>query len=82
MKEVTLKINEELLSKVMQITHAKTEEEAIDWALQDAAASDVLKDYFSHGPRLTGQEWADAFYPGYDPKAPDPFSAYREQAAN
>jgi len=70
-KEITVKVDAELLDKVMEITQFKTPDEAIEEGLGIISGTAWLHGRWDPSrPRLTRQEIREMFDPNYDPDEP------------
>lgn len=61
--KMTMHINEEVLSRVMKVTGAKTKTDAVKIALNDMARRHKMKELFSQGLGLTPDELRAEFAP-------------------
>ncbi|KXU34737.1 hypothetical protein AXK11_07795 [Cephaloticoccus primus] len=64
--KLTVDVDEKLFSRVMDITSAKTEAEAVKMAFEEVVSTDWMKDFFSR-PRPPAEELAAAIAPDYTP---------------
>ena len=62
--KMTMHIDEDVLDRVMKITGAKTKRAAVEIALNEMARRHKLKELFSQGLGLTGDQLAAEFAPG------------------
>ena len=62
--KMTMHIDEDVLDRVMKITGAKTKRAAVEFALNEMARRHKLKELFSQGLGLTGEQLAAEFAPG------------------
>jgi len=70
-KEITVKVDAELLDKVMKITHALSEDEAVETGLQMISTSEWLEGAWRPDRiRMRPQELREMFDPNYDPDEP------------
>jgi len=75
-KEITVKVDAELLDKVMKITHALSEDEAVEEGLKIISTTAWLEGAWKPDRiRMRPQELRDMFYPDYDPDEPYGFKS-------
>jgi len=75
-KEITVKVDAELLDKVMKVTQFNTLDDAIEEGLQIIAYSPWLEGYWkAKPPHMRPEELKDMFYPDYDPDEPYGFKS-------
>jgi len=75
-KEITVKVDAELLDKVMKITQFNTPDEAIEEGLQMISGAAWLEGTWgTHRPHMRPEELKDMFYPDYDPDEPYGFKS-------
>jgi len=81
-KEITVKVDAELLDKVMKITQFKTPDDAVEEGLQMIAGVAWLEGTWSPmRPHLRPQESKNSIDPNYDPDAPYSYNAMPAGAA-
>jgi Arc/MetJ family transcription regulator len=69
---MTMRIDEEVLDRVMKITGAKTKTAAVEMALTEMARRHKMKELFAAGLGLSPEELKAAFDPASDPDARQP----------
>lgn len=67
--KMTMRIDEEVLDRVMKITGASTKTAAVEIALTEMARRHKMKELFSAGLGLSPEELKAAFDPASDPEA-------------
>lgn len=66
--KMTMHIDEALLKRVMEAYECETKTEAVDMALREMDRRVRFRELGKRGMEMTPEEWADAVFPGYDPK--------------
>ncbi|MDP3851219.1 MAG: type II toxin-antitoxin system VapB family antitoxin [Luteolibacter sp.] len=66
--KMTMHIDEALLKRVMEDYGYDSKTEAVEMALRELDRKARMKEFGTKGLGLTPAEWADAVFPGYDPK--------------
>jgi len=70
-KEITVKVDAELLARVMEITNAKSEDEALEEGLKVISTTAWLEGAWKPDRiRMMPQELREMFDPNYDPDEP------------
>ena len=64
--KMTMRIDEELLGRVIAVHGFASKTEAVDMALREMDRKDRLKEYFKNGLGWTKEEMKNAFDPDYD----------------
>jgi hypothetical protein len=66
--KMTMHIDEDLLKRVMENYGYDSKTEAVEMALRELDRKARMKEFGTKGLGLAPEEWADAVFPGYDPK--------------
>jgi len=67
--KLTINVDEKLMAKVLDVTCARNEEEAITAAMQNTAELEHMKAFFAAGPHMTGEELGASLAPDYEPNS-------------
>ncbi len=66
--KMTMHIDDALLKRVMEEYECETKTEAVEMALREMDRRMRFRELGTKGLGLSAAEWADAVFPGYDPK--------------
>lgn len=66
--KMTMHIDEALLKRVVEAYGCESKTEAVEMALMEMDRKVRYREFIKNGLGLTGDELADAVFPGYDPK--------------
>lgn len=79
--KMTMHIDEEVLSRVMKVTGAKTKRRAVEIALSEMARRHKMKELFAAGLGLTPEELKNSFDPNSYPEEAHPAMQVAENPA-